>query len=56
MHDPDVRFGHDAVGAAVGLQLAIFLVSAVVAAGFFPVPAGPQGATGECERKYRADK
>ena len=51
MHDPDVRLGYDTVGAAVGLQLAIFLVSTVVAAGFFPMPAGPQGATGERESK-----
>ena len=56
MHDPDVRLGDDTIGAAIGSQLAKFFVSAVVAAGFFPVPAGPQGATGECERKYRADK
>ena len=56
MHDPDVRLGHDTVSAAVGLQLAIFLVSAVIAAGLFPVPAGPQGATGEHERKERGEK
>lgn len=49
MHDPDVSLGDHAVGAGIGLQLAISFVVAVVAAGFFPMPAWPERAAGEGE-------